>query len=75
MAPCPTAGDSLRGGDPEVRGVAADGAGQVDVAAGDAADIVARERYAYLGVGEREVGVVVGLLGGGADAVHELQPG
>lgn len=33
--------DSLRGGDPEVRRVVADGAGQVDVAAGDPADIVA----------------------------------
>lgn len=32
--------NSLRGGDPEVRCVAADSAGQVDVAAGDPADIV-----------------------------------
>ena len=46
-------------------------AGEVDVATGDAADVVAAERDDDLGVGQRDVRVVVGLVGGGADAVDE----
>ena len=50
-------------------------AGQVDVAAGDAADVVAGQRDDDLGVGQRDVGVVVGLLGGRADAVDQREAG
>ncbi len=52
----------------------ADGARQVEVAAGDAADVVAGEVDVDLRVGEHDVGVVVGGLGRLGDAGDELEP-
>ena len=53
----------------------ADPPGHRDVAAGDAAGVVADQTDVDEGPGEGQVGVVVGLLGRGADAVDELEAG
>jgi len=47
--------------------VAADLACEVEVAAGDTADVVAGEPGSHVGVRELNVGVVVGGLGHGTD--------
>src|SRR5699024_4298993 len=56
-------------------GVLAGPARQIEVAAGDPADVVARQRHGDLGIRQREVRVMVRLLGGGTDAVDELETG
>ena len=60
---------------PSLGGEAADLPGEVEVAAGDAADVVAGQGHDHLGVGQRDVGVVVGRLGGRTDAVDERETG
>src|SRR5699024_2951422 len=67
---------SVDGGrDVEGCGVLAGPARQIEVAAGDPADVVARQRHGDLGIREGEVRVMVRLLGGGPDAVDELETG
>src|SRR5699024_5353763 len=56
-------------------GVLAGPARQIEVATGDPADVVARQRHGDLGIREGEVRVMVRLLGGGPDAVDELETG
>jgi len=55
--------------------VAADLACEVEVAAGDTADVMAGERDNHVGVRELNVGVVVGGLGRGTDLVDQREAG
>src|SRR5690606_33690269 len=55
-------------------GALADAARELDVAAGDAADVVAAEGDAHLWVAECDVGMVARRLCGLPDAIHELEP-
>ena len=63
------------GVDAELCCVAADLACEVEVAAGDTAGVVAGERDNHVGVGELNVRVVVGGLGGGTDLVDQREAG
>ena len=62
-----------RGVDAELGGDRADPPGQVEVAAGDAVHVVAVQVDVHLRVGEHDVGVVVGLLGGLGDPGDQLE--
>src|SRR5690606_39169106 len=72
---CSGAGSGGGGGDAELGGEVGDRAGEVHVAGGHPAHVVAGEGHGHLRIGQQHIGVVIDLLGGGAEAGDEREPG